>query len=61
MTLLELRMYKYKASMIACAAIYLVHKIRKNAKPWYDDIMIKFTKYSENEVRPCAKDLCALL
>lgn len=31
MTLLELRMNKYNPSMIACSAIYLVHKIRKNS------------------------------
>lgn len=31
MTLIELKMAKYKPSMIACASIYLVHKIRKNS------------------------------
>lgn len=31
MALLELKMSKYTPSMVACAAIYLVHKIRKNS------------------------------
>ncbi|KRW98108.1 Cyclin-like protein [Pseudocohnilembus persalinus] len=61
MTLIELKMAKYKPSMIACASIYLVHKIRKNSQPWNEAQMQKNTLYCEQEIRPCAKDLCTLL
>ena len=61
MALLEYKMMKFKPSMISCAAIYLVHKIRKNVSPWSEEVMVPCTKYSEADVRPCAKELCALL
>lgn len=61
MSLLEYKMLKYKPSMIACSAIYLVHKIRKNIVPWSEETMVQSTKYLELDVRPCAKELCALL
>lgn len=61
MALLEYKMLKYTPSIIACAAIYLVHKIRKNTQPWSEEQMVLSTKYQELDVRPCAKELCALL
>lgn len=61
MSLLEYKMLQYKPSLIACAAIYLVHKIRKNVAPWSEEVMVASTKYKELDIRPCAKELCALL
>lgn len=55
----EYKMIKYLPSNIACSAIYLVNKIHK--REGWSDLMIKHAKYSETQVRPCAKDLCILL
>jgi hypothetical protein len=62
MALLEFKFLKYRPSLIATAAVYLVNKIRKNASQvWNEEVMLATTKYAELEVRPCAKELCALL
>jgi len=37
----------------------LVNKIQK--KEGWSNIMTKHSKYSETQLRPCAKDLCILL
>jgi len=55
----EYKMIKYLPSNIACSAIYLVNKIHK--REGWADLMIKHGKYSETQIRPCAKDLCILL
>jgi cyclin B len=55
----EYKMIKYLPSNIACSAVYLVNKIHK--KEGWSDLMIKHGKYSETQIRPCAKDLCILL
>jgi len=55
----EYKMVKYLPSNIACSAIYLVNKIHK--REGWSDLMIKHAKYSETQIRPCAKDLCILL
>ena len=39
MAVLEYRLLKYKPSLLAVAAIYLVHKIRKNTAPWCEALM----------------------
>lgn len=57
--LVEYKMIKYTPSNIACSAIYLVNKINK--KEGWSSLMIKQAKYSETQLRPCAKDLCILL
>jgi len=55
----EYKMMKYTQSNLACSAIYLVNKIQK--KEGWSELMIKHGKYSETQLRPCAKDLCILL
>jgi G2/mitotic-specific cyclin-B, other len=57
--LIEYKMLKYIPSNLACSAIYLVNKINK--KEGWGDLMVKHAKYSEQQIRPCAKDLCLLL
>lgn len=59
LALVEYKMIKYTPSNIACSAIYLVNKIHK--KEGWSSLMIKQGKYSETQLRPCAKDLCILL
>jgi G2/mitotic-specific cyclin-B, other len=51
--LLNCKMLKYTPSMMACGALYLTMKITKKPVAWPTCI-----KYTENEIRQCAKDLC---
>ena len=53
--LLEYSMLKYKNSLIAAGAIFLVNKIFK--KHGWTETLAHHTGYSEAEVKPCAKDL----
>lgn len=55
----EYKMVKYNPSTLSCAAIYLVNKIQK--KEGWSDLLVKHGKYTETQLRPCAKDLCVLL
>lgn len=41
--LLDYSMLKYKPSIITCAAIYLVNKIRKRFPAWSEETMVKGT------------------
>lgn len=59
LSLIEYKMIKYNPSNLACSAIYLVNKIQK--KEGWSNVMGKHAKYSETQLRPCAKDLCILL
>ena len=56
---IEYKMLKYVPSNLACSAIYLVNKIQK--KEGWSNVLVKHAKYSETQLRPCAKDLCILL
>lgn len=63
--LLEIVLLEYKligcpASLIAAATIYLVNKIRKRSIAW-KPIMIQLTGYEEQEIRPCAKQICHII
>ena len=66
--LLDIKYIKYKPSIIACASCYIVMKFFKlnNYKDTYDkkfyslDIDDK-SKFTENSVKDCAKDICLLI
>ena len=60
LALVDYKSLRYSPSNIACSAIYLSNKIYKRSECW-NDILVIHAKYSENDVRPCAKDLCLLL
>jgi len=45
---------------MASAVIYLIKKIRKSESSW-NDIMTSMVGYKEQELKTCAKELCALL
>ena len=62
MSLIDYKMLKYLPSMIACASIYLILKIRKNSINMMPiDQFVCKTGYSEEEFCPCARDLCDLI
>lgn len=48
-------MLKYKNSLLAAGAVFLVNKIFK--KHGWTESLEYHTSYTENEVKPCAKDL----
>jgi G2/mitotic-specific cyclin-B, other len=59
LALIEHKMSKYLPSNLACSAVYLVNKITK--RDGWSETMQKNSQYQEQQVRPCAKDLCILL
>lgn len=59
LSLLEYKMLRYKPSNIAASALYLASKVLKKV-PW-DDHLKNVTKYTEPEIRSCAKDLLIIL
>ena len=66
--LLDIKYIKYKASIIACACSYIVMKFFKKdnykesyEKKFYSLILDENCKYSENDVKDCAKDICLLI
>jgi len=59
LSLVEYKMLKYTPSNIAASALYLSSKILKKT-PW-NEYLERNAQYTEQEVRPCAKDLCVLL
>lgn len=54
--LIEYKMLKYKPSLISSAALFVAFKILKKEVRW-NERMKSITNYSENGIRPCAKDL----
>ncbi len=59
LALVEYGMIKYTSSNIAASALYLSCKIMK--KTAWNTTMETNAKYTEKEVRPCAKALCIIL
>lgn len=67
--LIEYRMLKYSPSNLAASAVYLTLKILPRQdenmqdvkQPAWEPKMQDHTGYQENDLRPCAKDLCILL
>ncbi|KAM3130161.1 hypothetical protein pb186bvf_017764 [Paramecium bursaria] len=57
---LEYSTNQFNSNVVASAAIYLVHKIRKVHPSWSQDI-INMTGLLESDIRGCAKELCTLL
>ena len=59
LALVEFKMIRYLPSNLACSAIYLVNKLEK--REGWPEVMVRHTKYAENQLRACARDLCLLL
>ena len=66
--LLDIKNIKYKASIIACASCYIVMKFFKliNYKDTYNKKFYSLniddkSKFNENDVKNCAKDICQLI
>jgi cyclin B len=59
LALVDYKMLKYSNSMKAAAALYLMHKF-KEIKPEWNGEVSKRSKYKEEDLKTCAKDLCCL-
>jgi hypothetical protein len=60
LSLLNCKMLRFSNSNLAASALYLSLKMTRNASPW-SELLMQHTHYSEQQVRPCAKDLFLLL
>tara|TARA_B110000285_G_C14845931_1_gene477581 strand:+ start:354 stop:773 length:420 start_codon:yes stop_codon:yes gene_type:complete len=60
LAMVEVKMNKWNASMLAAASIYISKKIKESSLPW-SPFMISQTGHSENEIRECARDICFIL
>ncbi|CAD8136035.1 unnamed protein product [Paramecium octaurelia] len=61
LSILEYSMIQFSNNVLACASIYLVHKIRRIHPSWNQDQMVPLTGLNEVEIRSCAKEMCSLL
>ena len=59
LALVEYKMLKHIPSNLACSSIYLVNKILK--KEGWPEHLAKSCKYTDAQIRPCAKELCLIL
>ena len=60
LSLFDLKTYKYKPSLLAASAIYLTNKLKKKARCWSPDLE-EHCGYTEQDIRPCAKELLLIL
>lgn len=60
LSLFDLKSYKHKPSMLAAAAIYLTNKLKKKTRAW-SPALEKQVGYTEQDIRPCAKELLLAL
>jgi cyclin B len=59
LSLIDYKMLKYCNSLKAASAIYLMHKF-KEVKPEWDACLLLSSRYSEDDLKACTKDLCGL-
>lgn len=59
LALVDYPMTRHQPSLIASAAIYLVHKLQK--KEAWNEALEKASKYQESQLRSCAKEMCLLI
>lgn len=59
LALFDVNFMKYKPSTVACAAIYLVNKIRRVDEIW-PQVLMEVSGLSEKDIKACAKELCLM-
>lgn len=60
LALTDSRFLKFKPSLLAASAIFLVNKIKRAEVVW-PDVLVAASGYEERELRSCARELCQLL
>jgi cyclin B len=60
LSLLHCKMLKFSNSNMAASALYLSLKMTRHQSPW-TELLVNHTHYTEQGVRPCAKELFILL
>jgi cyclin B len=53
-------MLRFSNSNLAASALYLSLKMTRHLNPW-TEVLVTHTQYSEQAVRPCAKELFIIL
>ena len=59
LSLVEYEMIKYKPSLQASSSLCLARRIVKNIPIW-DDFIVKYTGYNENDIEECVNDMLKL-
>lgn len=60
LALIDVRFLKFKPSLLAASAIFLINKIKRADIVW-PDVLMAASGYEEKELRSCARELCQLL
>lgn len=60
LTLIEQRLLVYQPSMIAASALNLAIRILYRELGKWTLALQQYTGYTENQLRPCFKDMCVL-
>ncbi|CAG9324748.1 unnamed protein product [Blepharisma stoltei] len=60
LSIIEYKMLRYKASILAASAIYLANKIQGSQIVWPQSL-VENSPYKESDLKPCARDLCMLV
>lgn len=60
LALMDTRFHRFKPSLLASAAIFLINKIKRAEVVW-PDALVAASGYEEKELRSCARELCQLL
>ena len=60
LSLLSCKMLRFSNSNLAASALYLSLKMTRHQNPW-TEALVAHSQYSEQAVRPCAKELFILL
>lgn len=59
LSMIEYKMISYSQSLLACSAIYLINKMKKN-EIWPESIA-RSSNYAENELKQCSKEMFLIL
>lgn len=59
LSMIEYKMISYSQSLLACSAIYLINKMKKN-EIWPENIA-RCSNYAENELKQCSKEMFLIL
>lgn len=58
--LTEYKMLKYSPSLVAASSVYLTNKLL-NHDPSWPQILIQNSPWKTSDLKPCARDICALM
>merc|ERR1719281_1900458 len=60
LTILDMKFLKYSPSLLAASALFLANKLLRQHPSWPSSL-IQNTRYTENLIKGCAKEICEVL